>query len=686
MTLNAASGQTYKFYLNGAGVSGGGISFLSSNISYIEPGTNGTTGRHHCAVVFNGLGGHSVYIDGRRVGESTGSGNDPFATTTLLLGGNAGNGQSTTINYYGVRVIQAALYSGPLISPPAYFVVDSPTYSTLPVKVSGIVTAECVLAGDGVYDVTGVPDSDTVIGYKIANPASARANIEPLLTLIGGYVVDEDGATKFKKFSDITSVATVSFDELGQAEGDASGEAMPLTRTQEIDLPRSVTTSYIEPTNDYQTAAETEVRQVTAATEDVQLSLAVCITSSQAKKVSQMSLYDRWRRQNTRSTSVSRKFAAVSPGDGVTIEYPRGTFKLWLVLSTNDTGAVCEWSLCPGDAAIFTQTAIGATGYTQQAVIPAPSRSQMQIVDTSILQDADNDAGTYVALASYSGTYPGGALYVGNDTTSLDLRGTVQKQCVMGWCETALPAPSVGNTVDETSLVTVNVANFTLSSTTRDVMLNNASGVNVAAIGAAGRWEIVKFYKASSLGGGRYILSGLMRGQRGTEWAMGTHQVNDTFVFLSLAGLLHPSMGVGDIGLNKVYEAVTEGLPPTSATVQTYATTGEGLKPFSPVNARWSVDASNNVTITWDRRTRLSENWLLGLVPLGETSEAYSIGFYTSSGFVTLAGTLTSTTNAVTISSAQQTVFGLTPGAKPFVRISQVSSSIGRGRELQSAF
>jgi len=563
----------------------------------------------------------------------------------------------------------------------SYQMVRFNAVNTSPVKVKDIIVDQCQRAGITTYDVSGIPDSDTVIGYKIATPASARANIEPLLTLIGGYVVDEDGVTKFKKFADITSVATVSFDELGQAEGDAAGEAMPLNRTQEIDLPRSVTTSYIDQSNDYQTASETEVRQVTSATEDTQIQLPICVTSDQAKKVSQMALYDRWRRQNTRSTTVSRKFAAVSPGDGVTIEYPRGTFKLWLLLSTNDTGAVCEWSLCPGDAAIFTQTAIGATGYVSQMVEPLAPATQLQLIDGPILQDADNNAGVYGAMEGFSPDGWGGAeLYVGNDDSNLESRGAVSNNATIGFAEGVLGGWSAVR-MDESNTVIVNVGQSVLSSVTQDAI--DGGTANAFALGANGRWEYGQFRTASSLGSGRYLLSGFARGAKGTERNRGNHAVGDVFVLLSVAGMLRPTQDAGSIGQAKSYRAITKGRSLNSAVSQSYANTGESLKPYSPWDLRVSRDASNNVTLTWQRRSRLSTNAFRGILPLGESSEGYALDFYTTSGFTVLAGSFTATTNSFTLTAAQQTAIGLTPGAAVNVNVFQVSSSIGRGAALQ---
>jgi hypothetical protein len=559
-----------------------------------------------------------------------------------------------------------------------------------PPSVASIITDQCTKAGltSGQIDVSTLVD--TVWGYTITNPASVRDNLRPLMTAFAIDATEENGTVKFFKRSAISSMATVPFTDLAAVEGSGTpGDPMPLTHAQQADLFRSVAISYLNPAFDYQTGTETARRTLTTSVNDQTLDLPIATDANTVQSVAQMALYDNWNDRNQRSAAVSRKYAYLSPGDGVTIEYPQGTFQMWRLVKVTDTGKLLQWEVVPADSSIYTQLSIaGGTAASAansgQQVAALPPRTNMQIVDGPILQDADNNAGPYVALSGVAAGFPGAELFTGNDVTSLLSRGTVQNEAIVGFAETALAAPPVGNTVDETNLVTVNVGRFTLNSCTRDSMLSN--GTNIAAIGDDGRWEFFQFYNAASLGGGRYILSGLNRGRRGTEWAAGMHQTGEKFVMLGLAGTLRPATSVGEIGLTKTYEAITAGRESSSATIQTYANTGEGLKPFSPVNARWSVDASNNITITWDRRTRLSENWLLGLVPLGETSEAYSVDFYTSSAFTTVAGTLTSTTDSLTISAAQQTAFGLTPGATPFVNIYQVSSSIGRGHALQSAF
>jgi hypothetical protein len=556
------------------------------------------------------------------------------------------------------------------------FNVITPTVAS----VSEIIAEQCERAGETRYDVSEIPESDILHGYKLQNPASARSNIDPLLTAFAIYIVDEDGAIKFKKYEDIVSEASIAYDELGQAEDGADpADAMPLNRAQEIDLPRSVAASYIEPSFDYQTASEKEVRQVTEAAEDLIVELPIATNSNHAKQVASMILYAKWRAQNTRSFKTSRKYAFLSSGDGVTVEYPRGTFRLWRITSMTDTGVLCEFNVEPADAELYTQTAIGATGYVGQQVTPLAPTAIMQIVDGPLLTDAGNTAGPYVALDGPTDDWPGGELLVGDDDTNLVPRGAVEVPAPTGVAETALGSWSLG-IVDETNLVTVNVGNDELSSITREVLL--AGTANAFALGVNGRWEIAQFQRADSLGNGRYILSGLRRGLRGTEANTSTHLVGDVFVLLIPAGMLKPSAEVGSIGQSKSYRAITKGRSVNSASSQEYASTGEPLRPFSPVDLRKSFSGTD-IVFTWHRRTRMSENVLAGIFPLGEASERYLLELCTDGTFDSVFRTLQVTSETATYTEAMQDFDGYVSGPL-YVRVVQISDSVGRGHPLEA--
>lgn len=552
------------------------------------------------------------------------------------------------------------------------------------IMVKDVIAAEMERIGETRYSVDDIPDTDVITGFKIASQASTRAAIDPLMTAFQIFCVEEDGLIKFKKYEDIASDAVITFDELGQvAGGEPGADLFPLQRSQEVDLPRSVTLSYIQPGLDFNIASEQDRRQATGSIEDMSVELAVAMSSDIAKKATQAILYSAWNSQNARQATAARKFAFISPGDGVTVEYPRGTQSLWRVTNDTDDGRVKGWALESGDAELFAQTAVGASDFNGQEMPSMAPPTRMEIVDGPILQDADNNPGLYVAMEGY-GTqgWNGAELFAGNDDTTLVSQGTVRNEAFIGFAETALGAFTL-NITDELNTLVVNIGDGTLSSVTRAAIEADPS-LNAFALGVNGRWEYLQFMTATSLGDGRWQLSSLERGLRGTEHNRANHAAGDHFVSLGLAGTLRPVWPASEIGDTKSYRAVSQGRSINSASSQTYANTAEGVMPFSPWDARKSKAASNDQTVTWQRRTRLSTNAFRGILPLGEATESYSVDFYTSAAFATVAGTITATTNTLTITSAQQTSFGLTPGGTLYLRIYQVSDIIGRGHYLQA--
>ena len=532
----------------------------------------------------------------------------------------------------------------------------------------------------GQIDVTTV--NDTFWGLTLKGPASARANIAPVLTYSALGVVEEDGKLRFFHRADKNSVVTIGYDELGFAEdGSDPGDPFPVTHANAQELPRSITVSYNDPNFDYQTSTVKAMRYAVDTVLDETQSLDMNITGDRAASVARRMLFERWLAQNTRSLAVSRAFAYLSAGDVFTVEYPRGVFSEWVASKITDTGARIEIECFPSDSDLIIQTVPGPGVYRAQDIQPLAPTQRLELLDGPILQDADDNAGIYAVMEPSSGTQGGAALYVGPDDDSLQARGAVSNAAIIGFAENALGSHT-GGLMDWKNSLIVNIGEGELSTTTRALL--DTTTVNAFALGINGRWEYGQFLRRDSLGDGRYLLSGLVRGVRGTEHNRGNHAANDTFIMLGEAGTLRPSMDVGSLGATMSYRAVTTGRSFDSASSKTYANTGEGLNPFSPWDARWSKNTANDITMTWQRRTRLSSNAFRGVVPLGEATESYVIELYTSSALTTLAGTFTSTSKTLTLTSAQQTAIGLTPGAIPYRRIYQVSENVGNGTPLEA--
>jgi hypothetical protein len=205
------------------------------------------------------------------------------------------------------------------------------------------------------------------------------------------------------------------------------------------------------------------------------------------------------------------------------------------------------------------------------------------------------------------------------------------------------------------------------------------NGANAAALASGDGWEILQYKRATLNDDGSYTLSGLLRGRKGTEWAMGGHAVGDRFVVLSTA-LSRIDGTLGEIGLARDFKGVTIGMTLASAQPREFTPHAEALTCYSPVLLGGGRDASNNLTINWVRRTRIGGEWIDNVdVPLSEAFEKYDVEI-TNAGFTTVLRTFSGlTAPTATYTAAQQTADGITPGSAVHLRVYQVGECTGRG-------
>lgn len=549
-------------------------------------------------------------------------------------------------------------------------------------SVSELIESVCDRVGlEGKTDISTIDDS--MWGYTFnKSPASARGIVTPLMTYSALGVVEEDGLLRFFRREDKAFVATIGYDELGFSEdGSEPGDPFPVVHANAQELPRSLTLSYSDPSFDYQVSTVRALMQTSDSVLDLNETLDMAMDGARAATIARRLLLERWIAQNTRTAAISRKFAYLSAGDVIRVEYPRNVLNDWMTSKITDTGARIEIECFPSDSDLIIQTVPGPGSFQAQQIQPLAPPTRLVIADSPILRDEDSNAGVYAVMAGYFPGWRGAELFAGDEETSMSSRGTVSNEATIGYAETALGNFPYG-TVDETNLLTVDVGHHELSNITRDVLLGGTS--NTALVGGHGRWEVIKFQRVDDLGSGRYILSGLMRGLKGTEWARGLHAAGDAFVLMGTAGTLRPNFDVGSIGQTKAYKAVSVGRSFESAVTQTQESTGEGLRPLSPVRLRKSI-TSNDITLTWDRRTRMSESALTGILPLGESTEAYEVEIYSSGAFTTVKRVIQAFSGrTATYTSAQQiTDFG-TNQTTLYVRVYQMSDSVGRGHELEA--
>ena len=298
-------------------------------------------------------------------------------------------------------------------------------------------------------------------------------------------------------------------------------------------------------------------------------------------------------------------------------------------------------------------------------------------MNINMLVDTDDDSGFYAAATSTATGWRGATVSRSNDGgTTWVFAGTLYSLSVAGTCTTALGNYLGGNTPDELNSVTVSLTSGALASVSYAAFISNAQ---VAIIGD----EIVSFRSATLNLDGTYTVRGLLRGRRGSEYAIASHAIGDRFLVVDTATMIRVADTTASIGLSRLYRAVSSGL--TTGNSQSFTNIGSGLKPYSVVQIGGGRYVDGAVLITWVRRTRTSGEWRDGIeVPLGETSEAYEVDIW-NAGRTSLLRTITGITSTnVTYSAVQQVADFGTLQSTIAISIFQLSSVIGRGYEARA--
>ncbi len=300
-------------------------------------------------------------------------------------------------------------------------------------------------------------------------------------------------------------------------------------------------------------------------------------------------------------------------------------------------------------------------------------------MNINMLRDTDNDAGFYAVACGAEKGWTGAALFQSNDAgASYNLLASLTGNATLGTVAGALGDFHGGNIPDELNTITVSLVHGTLSSVPYASFIG---GAQVAVVGS----EILYFRDATLNGDASYTLKGLLRGRRGSEYAMGMHAPGERFVLLNPATVARIAASTADIGVARLYKAVTFGATLAATPEQGFTNVGAGLKPYAAVHLGGGRNAAGDVALSWVRRGRLSGEWRDAVdVPLGEGNEAYDVEIWDSAR-TTLKRTFSGLVSPGAIYTAAQQItdFG---SAQAMVHFSvyQLSAVVGRGYEARA--
>jgi hypothetical protein len=243
--------------------------------------------------------------------------------------------------------------------------------------------------------------------------------------------------------------------------------------------------------------------------------------------------------------------------------------------------------------------------------------------------------------------------------------------------------PGPTSRFDLGNVAIVDLASGTLASVTDVALFGGANALTVEA--APGTWEVLQFGVAELIAPGRYRLSRLLRGQRGTEGAIASPASAGARVVVLDEALAPLPVTEAALGLEANWRVGPAAKPVSdgSYAALTFTPEGAGLRPFSVCHVAqpWRTGREpGDLVISWTRRSRTlaADSWTGAEAPLAEEAEAYEVEILDG---VTVKRTLAATTTSVTYAGAQQTAdWGalLGPGDTLDIRICQLSALVGR--------
>lgn len=558
------------------------------------------------------------------------------------------------------------------------------------VSIASILTRICARVGITDIDVTDLEDR-YVEGYVIPRVMTAANAIEPLRQ-VGFFDIVESGTTLKFVARGKPAVRTLTDDDLGAHDGtsdDGKGPPAVITRKmQDVELPRQIRVHFRNPERDYEDDEQLSPTRVTTdAVNDVDLEIAVAMTSEQASQVAEILWADPWAGRWLHQTAVDHSHLDLEPGDCIHLPVD-GRLERVRILSIDDAGGlVRKLETARDDDGGYSSSAFADAVERTTTTLSAISETELFFLDLPALRTDDTDAGFYIAaresLSSTGNRWRGATIYRSTDAggSAFELLLTVSNEATTGVLVNALPTGDLplGSPVDwdDANTITVTLESGTLESRTENEVL---AGANHIALGAHDRWEIIGFTTATQISETQWELTHLLRGRRGTEYVMGTSQAADVFVLVSGAGVIRAPLTSAQIDSSYIYKAVSIGAAFNDGDDFTFVGSGRSLQPFAPTNVTLARQANGDILISWTGRDRMGQELTYYVDSESDPPTTYSIDIRNTGSPTTIVRTLSSSTTSVTYTTAQQnTDHGSPTPTSLTVTVYKVSPTVGRG-------
>ena len=530
-------------------------------------------------------------------------------------------------------------------------------------------------------DVSGV--TGTVRGLVAEEPIDSRVLIQMIMQVYQIRYREVGGQMVFYMASSPDVVDVDAADLAAYAGGeDSPPRLVEFTDPPDSEIPSRVEVEFSNYDNGLQQGNARETLHALQGNDQkvFRLRTPLTLSESEAAAFARREMMSRHASRQTRSTTFAPQYLHVSEGDVWTTEID-GQSLVSMVNSAEYganrliriAGTQLQAQVSGIDAADIASEPGGGGG------IETPLFLDIALIDSAPLTDADaSRTGMYFISPDYAsgGDFLGGSVLEKlpgalEFTAGQDVPGVFPYGVVSGVASLARDDANPAYWDRASELIVYPSGTFQPTSSTEDAVVG---GANRAFYGN----ELIAWVDSEDLGDGTYKLTNLLRGLRGTEWAISAD--GTTYKkFVPVGGLEFYDMPQSAQSQVVAFKAVGIGWDEADVPETTLTARFRSSLPFPVYSVRGSRAADGELTVTWERQTRVVHPiFSSGPSPLLEASEDYEVDVTDGGGVSDGSPYLSGSAKTWVYSAAEQTEDGFTPGDPVELSIYQVGS-LGRG-------
>lgn len=461
---------------------------------------------------------------------------------------------------------------------------------------------------DRIFAAVGLASScPTMVRGYVVSESARRAMLESLAQAVPLHLRMVDGSIEVREAG--AAAPGVDRDDLGAPEPDRIARLRVVQRAVSR-LGRLRALRYYDAARDYQIGVQRSWRAAGSAGE-LQSELPATLTATQALAIVSRVQASEDAGRSLAQISLPWRYLALRPGDELTLPDTQGLWRIetWRCEAMRVNLGLRQLARTPPAMAASAGRALRERDLPHGATV-------VHLLDLPALDDQlAQTPRMFVAAAGSSPGWRRAALQISFDQgRRWDDAGQTAAPALIGRALTML-SPADPYRRDDRHRVDVEMLHDQMELGEAD-HASLLAGANLAMLGD----ELIQFAHAQPLSATRWRLSGLLRGRRGSEWAMAHHALGERFVMLSRDTLAPVAVPVTSEMVEVMAIGPQDQVPPVAQ-----AASGNALIPPSPVHLVWHRRAAG-ARLSWVRRSRIGWPWPDHVeTPLGEEIERYAV-------------------------------------------------------------